>query len=363
MRAIYEDSGLVGGVVVPADLWMRHVTQPTYRTVFVNATDGTTMAELRSAITPVAQRFGGDVQDRTEYIEAAGNGLDMLLGIVYVLLALAIVIALLGIGNTLSLSVHERRREIGLLRAVGQTRRQTRTVLRLESMVVSSFGTGLGLVLGSFLGWMMVIAVTSDGSVAVPVVSARDRRGARSVGRAARRRTPRAPSRTSPDPRCDRRAMTTAFHLARTPRKVVLLAHVLASVGWFGVAVAIAAAGITAAATGDATLPPLLYRVMADAVWLTIPMGLLALTTGTILGLGTKWGVVQHWWVVVKVAITTAVLVTDPLVVARAANRALDSGSAPRPLYGSTIAHCVMLTIATALSMLKPGGRTPWARH
>jgi hypothetical protein len=155
----------------------------------------------------------------------------------------------------------------------------------------------------------------------------------------------------------------TGYRLGRTPRKVVLLAHVLASVGWFGMAVAVAAAGITATATSDSTLPPLLYRVMADAVWLTVPMGLLALATGTILGFGTKWGLFRHWWVVAKIAITTAVLVTDPLVVARAANRALDSGSAPPPLYGSTIAHCVMLTIATTLSMLKPGGTTPWARR
>jgi putative ABC transport system permease protein len=170
VRAIYADSDLAGGMIVPSNSWASHVTQPTYRTVFVNAAEGTSAPTLRASIEPIAQRFGGDVQDRAQYIAAATNGLDMLLGIVYVLLALAIVIALLGIGNTLSLAVHERRREIGLLRAVGQTRRQTRAVLRLESMMVSSFGTVLGLVLGSFLGWTMVIAVsTGDTSLAVPV--------------------------------------------------------------------------------------------------------------------------------------------------------------------------------------------------
>jgi putative ABC transport system permease protein len=169
VRAIYADSDLAGGIVVHRDLWAAHVTQPTYRTVFVNAADGTTAGELRAAITPLAYRYGGDVQDRSQYVAAATNGLDMLLGIVYVLLALAIVIALLGIGNTLSLAVYERRREIGLLRAVGQTRRQTRAVLRLESMIVSTFGTVLGLALGSFLGWMMVSAISSgDTTLAVP---------------------------------------------------------------------------------------------------------------------------------------------------------------------------------------------------
>ena len=83
---------------------------------------------------------------------------------------------------------------------------------------------------------------------------------------------------------------TPAFRLSRTPRKIALLAHVLASVGWFGMAIMVAAAGVTAAATGDATLPSFLYRVMADAVWLTVPMGVLALATGVLLGVGTKWG-------------------------------------------------------------------------
>jgi hypothetical protein len=153
-----------------------------------------------------------------------------------------------------------------------------------------------------------------------------------------------------------------SLRLTRTPRKLALLAHVLTSVGWFGMAILVAAAGLAAAATGDATLPPVLYRVMADAIWLTVPMGALALITGVILGLGTTWGVVKYWWVVAKIAINVAVMVTDPIVVLRAANRALDRGQAPAPLYGSTIAHCVMLAVATMLSVLKPGGPTPWRR-
>ncbi|HEV8298962.1 MAG TPA: FtsX-like permease family protein [Acidimicrobiales bacterium] len=171
VRAVYADSRIVGNVVVPTELWTSHVTQPTFRTVFVNGADGTSASELRAAIEPIAQRFGGDVQNRAEYIAAATNGLDLLLGIVYVLLALAIVIALLGIGNTLSLAVHERRHEIGLLRAVGQTRRQSRAVLRLESMIVSSFGTGVGLVLGTYLGWVLFAAVSTGATtLAVPIV-------------------------------------------------------------------------------------------------------------------------------------------------------------------------------------------------
>ena len=85
----------------------------------------------------------------------------MALGIVYVMLALAILIALMGIANTLSLSVHERTREIGLLRAVGETRRQVRSMVRWESVIVATFGTIGGLGLGLFLGWALVQAASN----------------------------------------------------------------------------------------------------------------------------------------------------------------------------------------------------------
>jgi putative ABC transport system permease protein len=88
-----------------------------------------------------------------------------------VLLALAIVIALLGIANTLSLAVYERRREIGLLRAVGETRRQVRSILRLESVLVSSFGTLLGLALGGFLGWVLFATASDGGTFSLPIGS------------------------------------------------------------------------------------------------------------------------------------------------------------------------------------------------
>ena len=96
--------------------------------------------------------------------------LDTLLNIVYVMLALAIVIALLGIANTLSLAVYERRVELGLLRAVGETRRQVRSMLRLESVIIATFGTVLGLVLGGTLGWILFTTVSGDGVFSVPVI-------------------------------------------------------------------------------------------------------------------------------------------------------------------------------------------------
>ena len=91
---------------------------------------------------------------------------------VYAMLALAIIIALMGIANTLSLSIHERTRELGLLRAIGQTRREIRSTIRWESMIVAIFGTVGGIALGTFLGWGLMRALAAQegfGVVAFPI--------------------------------------------------------------------------------------------------------------------------------------------------------------------------------------------------
>jgi putative ABC transport system permease protein len=108
------------------------------------------------------------VQTRAEYTDAQTAQLDNLLAVVYVMLALAIIIALMGIANTLSLAVYERTREIGLLRAVGATRDQIRSMVRWESLIVALFGTAGGLGLGLFLGWALVAAGAQ--SFAAPVL-------------------------------------------------------------------------------------------------------------------------------------------------------------------------------------------------
>ena len=167
--AVYETNRMLGPVLVPTDLWRAHAAQPSVRTAFVNGRPGVSASDLRRAVTPVVTRLGGDVQDRAEYAAATTAGLDMLLGVVYALLALAVLIALLGIATTLSLAVHERRREIGLLRAVGQTRRQVRAVLRVESVIVSLLGTGIGMSLGVVLGWALFTAVAEAPGFTLPV--------------------------------------------------------------------------------------------------------------------------------------------------------------------------------------------------
>ncbi len=96
----------------------------------------------------VADRPDVTVQDREEFIASQTAFIDVFVNIVYALLALAVIIALIGIANTLSLSVMERTREFGLLRAVGMSRRQLRRTIRLEAVIVAVFGTVLGIVIG-----------------------------------------------------------------------------------------------------------------------------------------------------------------------------------------------------------------------
>jgi putative ABC transport system permease protein len=176
VEAVYDDNSMIGGVVVPEAVWNAHTPQPTATAILVSLADGVDDGAARQAITPIADRLGGDVQNAAEFASASTQALDLFLGVVYALLALAVIIALLGIGNTLSLAVHERRRELGLLRAVGQTRRQVRSTMRLESVIVAIFGTVVGLALGAFLGWALfaTVAANSAGSAgstfSLPVV-------------------------------------------------------------------------------------------------------------------------------------------------------------------------------------------------
>jgi putative ABC transport system permease protein len=165
LGALYDESNIVGTVLVPRAAWEPHALQEIDTAVFVSLADGVDIDAGHAAVSRVVDRFGGpDVQNREEYAASRTAGVDMMLGIIYVLLALAIIIALMGIANTLSLSIHERRRELGILRAVGQTRRQLRTMVRDESVLIALFGTASGVALGLFLAWGLieVVAASSD---------------------------------------------------------------------------------------------------------------------------------------------------------------------------------------------------------
>ena len=157
--AVYGSTDVAGDYVLSREAWAPHAGQDVDTQVLVELEAGVGLGAGKAAVTAVAG--GAGVMDREEYVASMAQGVDMMLGIVYVLLFLAIVIALMGIANTLSLAIHERTRELGLLRAVGQSRRQLRSMVRWESVIIALFGTAGGLVLGLFLGWALVQAASA----------------------------------------------------------------------------------------------------------------------------------------------------------------------------------------------------------
>ncbi|MFE7705039.1 ABC transporter permease [Streptomyces sp. NPDC057486] len=164
VRAVYDRSELAGTYVITRQAWAPHRAQDSDRLIAVSFKDGVSTADGKAAVEKTAAAYGSpDVQTRGEYARSSAGPIDMMLTLVYALLALAVLIALLGIANTLTLAIHERTRELGLLRAVGQTRSQLRTMVRWESVLVAAFGTAGGLLLGGFLGWVLVKASEGAG--------------------------------------------------------------------------------------------------------------------------------------------------------------------------------------------------------
>ena len=142
--------------------------------VFVKKAPDATTEEALTAIKSVAKQYpGATVLDQQGYKDAQAAPVNQLLALVYALLGLAILIALLGIGNTLALSIFERTHELGLLRAVGMTRSQLRSTIRWESVIIAMQGTVLGLAIGWFFGWSLVRALSDEGidQFSAPIVS------------------------------------------------------------------------------------------------------------------------------------------------------------------------------------------------
>jgi putative ABC transport system permease protein len=162
VAAIYSHADITGDYVLNLTGWTSHTDQAVVSKIMVNLRPGVDVAAAESAIKAATAQYGQPrVQDKAEYRSSATKGVNTILGLVYVMLALAIIIALMGISNTLSLSIHERTRELGLLRAVGQTRAQTRAMVRWESVLVAVFGTVGGVGIGTLLGWSIVKAASS----------------------------------------------------------------------------------------------------------------------------------------------------------------------------------------------------------
>jgi putative ABC transport system permease protein len=155
---VYRVNALVGSYLVSSGLFLANFPHPAPSTVLLRTTGSETAVQNALSGYPNVQ-----VQTRDQYEQSQVSSVNGLLGLVYALLALAVIIALIGIVNTLMLSVIERTHEIGLLRAVGMRRRQVRSMIRSEAVILSIFGAILGIVIGTPMGLALVAATGDEG--------------------------------------------------------------------------------------------------------------------------------------------------------------------------------------------------------
>ena len=174
VEGIYRNDDVVGAYVVTHALHAATGVDQFDVSVYVKGAPGTDAERLDAALESVAGAYpNAEVQSRSEYIDARAAQFDQIVNLMYALLALAAIIALVNIANSLVLSIHERTHELGLLRAVGTTRRQTSSTVIWEAVLVALLGTLLGLVIGTFFGWS--ISVVGRGfeldAFVLPVIS------------------------------------------------------------------------------------------------------------------------------------------------------------------------------------------------
>jgi len=148
-----------GKVTVSQSTWDRYNPNPRNLYTFVRVRGGESPANLAALERSLKPYPNAKVQTREQFVNNQISGLNSVLNILYVLLALSVIVSLFGIVNTLVLTVFERTREIGMLRAIGMTRRQVRRMIRHESVITALIGGALGIALGIVLGGLLVARV------------------------------------------------------------------------------------------------------------------------------------------------------------------------------------------------------------
>jgi putative ABC transport system permease protein len=172
VRALYTHDDLAGNRVISRETFAGTTVSSFDFGVYVDLEDGADSTAVRAALQKAVDEYGqGKLLSRDEYIDEQAGQVNQLLGLIYGLLFLSVIIAIVGIIITLLLSVFERQRELGLLRAVGMTRKQVRTTVRWESVITSLLGAVTGIILGIGLGWVIVFALKDQGlsSFQIPV--------------------------------------------------------------------------------------------------------------------------------------------------------------------------------------------------
>ncbi len=164
VAAIYERTEVSQGIILSIADARQYFSRPAPTLALIAVDDDANVATVRDQVAELlADNPEVSVQNKEEIAEQASSQVDQFLLILYVLLGLAIVIAVLGIINTLALSILERTRELGLLRAVGLSRGKTRWMITVESIVISVFGSLLGMAVGCGMGALIVTALEDEG--------------------------------------------------------------------------------------------------------------------------------------------------------------------------------------------------------
>jgi putative ABC transport system permease protein len=167
---IFKPNPLVGRYVTGDRFFLSHYDNPLPGAVLLSARS--TASRFEDTLNRALASYPNlTIQSRAEFESAEVNSVNQLLGLIYVLLALAVLIALIGIVNTLMLSVFERTHEIGLLRAVGMKRRQVRAMIRSEATIVALFGAVVGILIGTGVGAALASSLRNSGvpDIAVPL--------------------------------------------------------------------------------------------------------------------------------------------------------------------------------------------------
>ncbi len=170
---IFKPNSLLGSFLVSDKYFLSHFDNPLPVAVLVRSAAGATAAGKAALNAGLRAYPNLKIQTQAEFKASQQKMVNQLLGLVYVLLALAVLIALIGIVNTLMLSVFERTHEIGLLRAVGMRRRQVRAMIRSEAVILSVFGAIIGVVVGTGLGIAFAASLKQQGitDIVVPFSS------------------------------------------------------------------------------------------------------------------------------------------------------------------------------------------------
>ncbi|MFJ3903376.1 ABC transporter permease [Streptomyces sp. NPDC090025] len=151
--AVYEGSEFVSPIVLDTKILNAHDAHPYIPQILVKMDGGPSAAAEQAIMKSLGDNPAITVMDQQDIRDSFGGVINTMLNIMYGLLAMALLIAILGVVNTLAMSVFERQQEIGMLRAIGLDRRRVKRMVRLEAVVISLFGAVVGIGLGSFLGW------------------------------------------------------------------------------------------------------------------------------------------------------------------------------------------------------------------